>query len=132
MPHAERPDEDSLPQALIDDLRRRDAGVPVVTASVDREIAELAAVHFAKRGPRRRFGPVPLAAAASLLVAALVLSPFVFRQDAGPATLGDVDGSGRVDIADVLAAARSGEASRAELDAYARQVVSMANWEDAT
>lgn len=131
MTHDESSGEDSLPQALVDELRRRDRGVTLLTARVDREIAGLAAGHFAGRGRLSRIGPVPLAAAASLLVAALVLGPFMFSHDAAP-VLDDVDGSGSVDIADVLAVARKGGTSAAELDAYARQVVSLDNWEDAT
>ena len=127
----EQAEDDELPQALIDELRRRDSGVPLLTARVDRAVAERATAHFAGRKSRYRIGPVPLAAAASLLVAAIVLSPFVFRHDAAP-ELTDVDGSGSVDIADVFAIARNGSASPAELDAWARQVVSLANWEDAT
>ena len=127
----EQTEDDALPQALIDELRRRDRGVPLLTARADRSVADRAAAHFAARKSRHRIGPVPLAAAASLLVAALVMTPFLYRHETVP-ELTDVDGSGHVDIADVFAIARDGRASPAELDALARQVVSLANWEDAS
>jgi len=77
-----------------------------------------------------------MAVAASLLVAVFVFNarePSSIRQEG---LYSDIDGSGRVDIADVLAAARaaeaSGEFSQAEIDAFAKQIVSLNSVGDAS
>ena len=60
---------------------------------------------------------------ALITVLAVRWDALVARDDRTP--YADVDNSGRVDIADVLALARAGAASPAELDAFARRVVSL-------
>mgnify|MGYP001815306162 CR=1 FL=1 len=121
---------DDLPEDLANALKRADDDLPLITARVDREILRMAKAQFAERRPPARMaGPAWLAAAAALLVAVFLFNtrePSVVRQDG---LYADVDGSGRVDIADVLATARaaevSGEISQAEIDAFAKQIVSL-------
>ena len=126
-------DLEELPRALIEDLKAREDRVPVLTARVDRQIDAEAADRFGQRRttrPLRR--PAWVAAAASVLIAVLLLSPYLLRDDAATA---DYDNSGRVDIADVLYLAQQGqsdERSQQEIDALAMQIVSLANWEDAS
>ncbi len=112
--------DDDLPQALRDALRAADRAPPTITAAVDRAIARGAEVQF---GARRWRAPGAWAAAAcAVLAVALLLAP---RPDE-PGTYRDVDGSGRIDIADVLALARRSEApSQADLDAFAMRVVAL-------
>ena len=122
-------DIDELPRALIDDLKARERRVSVLTAGVDREIEALATAQFAARRTRypiRR--PAWVAAAASVLVVALLLGPYLLRDEPLEA---DHDGSGRVDIADVLYLARQ-EKSQQEIDALALRIVSLDSWEDAS
>lgn len=117
--------EDDLPPGLAEALKAADEPLPLVTARVDRELAALAEAQFRTR---RRPG-VRRAAWAALAAAVLVAVLVVPRQQPAPEPPGvyaDVDGSGSVDIADVLALARSKEApSQAQLDAFARRVVSL-------
>lgn len=123
---------EDLPQSLVDELKAADRPLPMVTARVDREIEAAARAHFAgRRRPvgLRRSGWAALAA--SVLVAVLVLQ----RQAPAPgegALYADLDRSGQIDIADVLAAARAREASPAELEAFAYRVVSLEASEDAS
>ena len=121
---------EDLPQSLVDELKAADRPLPTLTARVDREIEAAARAHFAGRrrpGELRRSGWAALAA--SVLVAVLVLQ----RQTPAPeegALYADLDRSGQIDIADVLAAARAREASPAELEAFAYRVVSLEASED--
>lgn len=123
-------DDDNLPQSVTDALEAADRPVPLITARVDREIAAMARTHFAARRPRSRTSRPTwaVAAAAAVLLAVLVIP----RQQPDVAEPGgvyaDVDDSGRIDIADVLALARSREAgtrSQAELDAFAMRIVAL-------
>ena len=123
---------EDLPQSLIDELKAADRPLPMITARVDREIRAAARAHFAaRRRPAglRRSGWAALAA--SVLVAVLVLQRQAPVPDEGT-LYGDLDRSGQVDIADVLVAARTGNASRSELDAFAYRVVALAQPEDAS
>ena len=70
-----------------------------------------------------------------MLVAVLVMTLDTADDESRSVVVADVDNSGRVDIADVLALARQRDPERLrqdELDAFALQVVSLANWEDAS
>ena len=121
-----------IPAELGMALRSGARPAPVITSRVDREIAARARAQFASRGegsvarPRRR--PIWFAAAATVLVAVgitLLRSP---EQGTAPA-FGDIDGSGQVDIADVmmLALQQRDGVSQADLDAFAAQIVSLAD-----
>lgn len=118
---------DDLPQSLVEELKAADRAMPMITARVDREVADMARAHF---GGRRRstqgWRPVSAAVAASLLIAVLVLEWPTPAPDTQGDLYADVDGSGRIDIADVLALAQKpGKHSRAELDAFAYRIVSL-------
>lgn len=98
---------DTLPPAVLERLRRLDRAQPIVDPRTDRAVLDAAHAYFRarpSRSARSRRWTVPFAAAATLLLAAIVMRPF-FVDTAVPAR-DDVDGSGRVDILDVLALAR--------------------------
>ena len=121
-----REPDDHLPQPLIDELKRLHRAPDVITARVDRAVAATARDHFSVRGfPRwRRHGAWGATAACAVLAVALTVGREAL--DGGPALHSDVDGSGRIDIADVLALARSGsDVDQAELDAFAWRVVAL-------
>ena len=125
MTGAREPD-DNLPQPLIDELKRLDRAPDVITARVDRTVAAMAHEHFSdRRAPRwRRHGAWGAAAACAVLVVALTTGRHALDRDT--ALYADVDGSGRIDIADVLALARSGHGvDQADLDAFAWRVVAL-------
>ena len=128
-------DIETLPDDLLIELRKADKPGSLITASVDRSIAKLAHEQFSSRPERRRqAAPVWLAVAATLLLAVFIL-PLPNRPESGGVDLyGDVDNSGQVDIADVLALARrtDGKPTQAELDAFAMRIVSLADSGDAS
>ena len=128
-------DIETLPDDLLIELRKADKPGSLITASVDRSIAKLAHEQFSSRpGRRRQAAPVWLAVAATLLLAVFIL-PLPNRPESGGVDLyGDVDNSGQVDIADVLALARrtDGKPTQAELDAFAMRIVSLADSGDAS
>ena len=113
---------DELPDSLVARLRRADRAQPIVDPRTDSAILDLARHHFRATRPRR--APVlrwalPLAAAAAAVIAVLMLQPFGLQRSAD-----DVDGSGRVDILDAFALARS-QADQDRIDALAARVVSL-------
>ena len=118
--------DERLPPALVEELKRLDRAPEVITAKADRAVLNAARAHFAAR-------PAPVwrwragwgaAAACALLVVTLATGPLTDRGDAP--IYADIDGSGRIDIADVLALARSGQAiEQAELDAFAFRLVAL-------
>ena len=119
---------DRLPESLISELKKADEPGPLITAKADRAVASLAGEHFGSRPERkRRAAPVWLAAAATLVLAVFLLQ----TQDQPDTGLtdyyADVDRSGQIDIADVLALARRGDRAptQAELDAFAMRIVSL-------
>ena len=118
---------EDLPQSLIEGFKTAARPVPVITARVDRDISEMARTHFAaRRQPIRMTRSAWAAVAATVLIAVLVTQvPTSRDQDA---LYTDVDRSGRIDIADVLALARTQgprKRSRAQLDAFASRIVSL-------
>lgn len=128
-PEKERSED--LPQPLIEALKSSDRPVPVITARVDREVSEMARRHFSVR---RQPGRVPHSAWAAMAAVAATILIAVFAvqlQSPGPdqtSLYTDVDRSGRIDIADVLALARAQgpeERSQPELDAFASWIVSL-------
>lgn len=126
-------DEDNLeglPDELVAELKKADKPGPLITARVDRTIANLAREQFAARPEkRRRVAPAWYAVAAAVLLAVLVL-PLTSRfGTVDDGLYADVDNSGQIDIADVLTLARrsGGEVTQAELDAFAMKIVSLAD-----
>jgi hypothetical protein len=97
-----------LPPAIVSRLRGLDRSQPIVDPRTDRAVLESAREYFGARpvsAPTRRARwALPLGAAAAMLLAAVLVRPLVF--DGSPPARDDVDGSGRVDILDVLALAR--------------------------
>jgi hypothetical protein len=128
-----QPDDDNrLPQALLDELRSEDRQTRILTARVDRKIEAMAEEQFAgRKRPLWQSRPAWAAVAASAFVAFFLIqsqSPMLVPVDTG---LADVDGSGRVDIVDVLAMARDTSAmSQSDIDAFAYRVVSLNSVED--
>ena len=115
--------DDRLPEALIDELKRRDVAPDAITSRVDRSLAAAARAQFGEpRAVWHRPGAWAAAAASAVLAVGLATS-YLPERDRGP-IYADVDGSGQIDIADVLALAREGVA-QAELDAFARRVVAL-------
>ena len=116
--------EDQLPEALIDELKRRDRALDVITSRVDRMLAAAVRAHFGVSRKPRWQNPGAWAAAAACAVVAAGLSTSYLSERGGVPIYRDIDGSGQIDIADVLALAREG-VPRAELDAFALRVVAL-------
>ncbi|MCY3811992.1 MAG: hypothetical protein OXH15_09370 [Gammaproteobacteria bacterium] len=113
-----------LPADWIDALNRVDRPPAVVTRTVDRGLGDAAEAQFAERlarpAWRRPGGWAALAASLALVTVVAV------RWDGGNESVyTDVDASGHIDIADVLALARTGTASPRELEAFAQRVVAL-------
>jgi hypothetical protein len=120
--HDSEPQYEELPDSLVASLRRADRARAIVDPRTDRAILDRARRHFHVTRPRRMPAlrwALPLAAAAAVLVAILVVRPFGVQRSAD-----DVDGSGRVDILDAFALARS-QADQDRIDALAARVVSL-------
>ena len=99
---------ETLPPAIAKRLRELDRSQPIVDPRTDRAVLDAARAHFQgrpMRAARRRRWAVPLGAAAAVLLAAVLMRPFVL--DTAAPLRDDVDGSGRVDVLDVLALARA-------------------------
>ncbi len=117
--------EDQLPAAVIAELRRRDQAPAVITSRVDHALSGMARAHFSSRKVQRWRQPVWAAAAACVLLVGLFTTNLL-DDEVGTSIHADVDGSGTVDIADVLALARAGQAVDQEtLDAFAFRLVSL-------
>ena len=118
-----------LPKTVIDQLKSADQPDSLITSRVDREILRLAEVQFSRRRAVRHRRPAWVAIAASVLVAFIVVQLREPTMVDGDAIYADVDHSGQIDIADVLALARTrgnGEKTQAELDTFAMRIVSLA------
>lgn len=123
---------DALPPAIASRLRELDRAQPIVDPRTDRAVLEAARGYFAARPvtarARRLRWSIPLGAAAAVLLAAVLMRPFVLDVPSAD----DVDGSGRVDVLDVLALARmraaGGDASgisAARIDELAYGIVAL-------
>jgi hypothetical protein len=117
---------DDLPAALVEALKRDDEALPVITARVDRHIAALAREQFADREtpsaiPKMAWIGVAAAVAVAVVGLQLWQPAMQERRD----IYADVDGSGKIDIADVLAIARRESLSQAEIDAFANRIVAL-------
>ncbi len=122
------PEKDlEIPESLTSELKARDRAAPLITARVNRALAETAASQFAARRPLvRRSRPAWYAAAAAAAIALFFLEPQRMAVNEGAGGHADVDGSGRVDIADVLSLARQDNpVPQAELDAFALRIVAL-------
>ena len=118
---------EQLDEGLIRALRAADEAPAVITARVDRVLAEMSARHFASRRVGwKRHGGWALAASVAL-VAVLAVQMIDPASDSGETLYADVDGSGAIDIADVFALARSEQpgVTQADLNAFAMRVVSL-------
>jgi hypothetical protein len=122
---------ETLPPAIVARLRGLDRSQPIVDPRTDRAVLDAARAYFGARPARfaRRRWAVPFAAAATLVLAAILVRPLVF--ETAPAR-DDVDGSGRVDILDVLALARlrasrgdAADVTQARIDELAYRIVAL-------
>ena len=119
--------DERLPEALVDELKRIDRAPEVITSRVDRSLASMAHAQFAQRRiPRwQPQGAWRAAAAACVLVVVLFTTNHLWEQD-DTSLYADIDGSGRIDIADVLALARAEDGvNQADIDAYAYHLVAL-------
>ena len=117
--------DEQLPSALVDELKRIDRAPAVITARVDRTLATMARAHFSSRQVQWWRQPAWGAAAACVLLAALVTTNRL-EDEAATSIYADVNGSGAIDIADVLALARAGQGvDQDDLDAFAFRLVSL-------
>ncbi len=118
---------EELDANLIRALKAADRAPAVITASVDRTLADLATTYFGARRPAwKRHGGWALAASVALVAVLAVQMIEPTRQEADM-QYADVNGSGGVDIADVFALARAAPTglTQADLDAFAMRVVSL-------
>ena len=120
-------DSERLDEGLIRALKVVDEAPPVITAKVDRALADLSTRHFAsRRSGWKRHGGWALAGSVAL-VAVLAVQMTGPASDDAEALYADVNGSGGIDIADVFALARAEQpgVAQADLDAFAMRVVSL-------
>ena len=124
---------ETLPPAIARRLRALDREQPIVDPRTDRAVLDAAHSYFQARPessrPRRARWSLPLGAAAAVLLAAVLMRPLMLES---PEAADDVDGSGRVDVLDVLALARmraaGGDASgitAARIDELAYRIVAL-------
>jgi hypothetical protein len=117
---------------MISRLRALDRAEAIVDPRTDRAVLEAARTYFhgrpAAAHARRPRWAVPLGAAAAVLLAAVLMRPLVFQ----PPSADDVDGSGSIDVLDVLALARmraaAGDASgitEARIEELAYRIVAL-------
>ena len=118
---------EQLDEGLIRALKAADEAPAVITARVDRVLADMSRRHFESRRPSwKRHGGWALAASVAL-VAVLTVQMTDPASDTGETLYADVNGSGGIDIADVFALARAERpgVTQADLDAFAMRVVSL-------
>lgn len=119
--------QSDLPEELVNAIKRADKPVDLITAKTDREIAALASAHFAAREmPNRRLRPAWAAVAAAVVIAVTFVITGEPEQQAEYSLYADVDGSGQIDIGDVLMLARDTDSfTQEQLDAFAMSIVSL-------
>ena len=131
---------DQLPDAIVARLKARDRALALLTPAVDRAVETAARAQFAPRRSRTaaaqgwRYAAV--AAAAVALIAVFIAQPFAPDEALRPRLADDVDGSGRVDVLDAFALARSregdpGAVSQNRIDALLASIVSLDSGEGA-
>ena len=115
-----------LPKDLIDELKRIDRAPAVITSRVDRSLATMARAHFAPLGVPRWQSPGAWSAAAACVLAVALFTTNRLSDRADTSIYADIDGSGQIDIADVLALARTGQGvDQTALDAFAFRLVAL-------
>ena len=131
---------ENLPGTIIDRLRREEQSIAIISPKIDEIVLAAAASQFADRKQAKSSGlsrPARAAVAASVVLTIFVMSNFYFAPSPAPSSVADVDNSGRVDIVDVLALARSRErnpaaVSQAQINALMMQIVSLTENGDAS
>jgi len=122
---AEIEQDEQLPDALVEELKRIDRQPAVITSRVDRTLSTIARSHFSSRQVQR-WRPQAWAPAAACALIALIFAMGRLEHPVDTSLYADVDGSGAVDIADVLALARSGQSiDQGLLDAFAFRLVAL-------
>lgn len=129
---AKKDESEQLPEGIVERLRQRDRNVSAVTPEIDRSVLRAASAHFASRAEQRsriRHWLPAAALAASLVVAVLAFRLPGTKPDGDTGLYADVDGSGQIDIVDVLVLARTqhndGNISKAKISAFANRIVSL-------
>ena len=118
--------DERLPEALISELKRIDRAPEVITSRVDRALANMARAHFAPRRISRWQRQSAWGVAASCVLAVALFATNRLSEQDGTTIYADIDGSGQIDIADVLALARTGDGvHQADLDAFAFHLVAL-------
>lgn len=118
---------EQLPGALVDELKRIDRAPEVITSRVDRSLAGMARAQFApRRIPRWQPRSAWRAAAAACVLVVVLFTTNHLREQDDTSIYADIDGSGQIDIADVLALARTEDVvSQADIDAFAYRLVAL-------
>ncbi len=130
--------QDELPSNILRALRESERGITTITPQVDRAILDLAGEHFKGReAGLRKIANSPwwLAAAASVVVALVLFTAQKPEPVRAESVYADADGSGKIDIADVLYLARKNDnrrPSQAQLDAFAFRLVALSQRVDAS
>ena len=118
--------DERLPEALVSELKRIDRAPEVITSRVDRALANMARAQFAHRRMPRWQRQRAWGIAASCVLAVSLFATYRLSEQADTSMYADIDGSGHIDIADVLALARAGEGvDQADLDAFAFHLVAL-------
>ena len=118
--------DDRLPEALVSELKRIDRAPEVITSRVDRSLASRARAHFAPRRIPRWSRQSAWGVAASCVLAVALFATYRLSEQGDTSMYADINGSGHIDIADVLALARTGQGvDQADLDAFAFHLVAL-------
>ena len=125
MNDANRQDQ-QLPKALADALKRLDRAPDVITPQVDRALARQARAQFTTRRTPRWQRERAWGAAAACVLAVTLFATHHLAERGETSIYADVDGSGQIDIADVLTLARTRPGvNQADLDAFALRLVAL-------
>ena len=118
--------DERLPEALVSELKGIDRAPEVITSRVDRSLASRARAHFAPRRMPRWQRQRAWGIAASCVLAVALFATYRLSEPGVTSLYADLDSSGHIDIADVLALARTGQGiDQADLDAFAFHLVAL-------
>ena len=118
--------DERLPETLIDEMKRIDRAPEVITSRVDRSLASRARTHFAPRRMPRWQRQSAWGVAASCVLAVALFATYRLSEQGDTSMYADIDGSGQIDIADVLALAHTEQGvDQADLDAFAYRLVAL-------